>query len=201
MNLILLTLTVALCTEWVCLCCWTEFLAGVLVSAHPYCPDVVSARRQAVSQHLAGFQFADQPSEVPGAPPRACAQCCVSWSSCPLFTSLVTSEEVLKVSSVFLLVLWFRCSGSVLCSHAQIRKPFHQNMKLPCEMCSFHWKGLSVWSSSAGLPFLTQAGQVLIKETVTKPDDPPCQNQFRRLKGWPSFPCLWPLLGQLPSTS
>lgn len=50
MNLILLTLTVALRTEWVCLCCWIEFLAGVLVSAHPYCPDVVAARRhQAVS--------------------------------------------------------------------------------------------------------------------------------------------------------
>lgn len=106
-------------------------------------------------------------------PPCACAQCCVSWSSCPLFTSLVTSEEALRVSSVFLLVLWFRCSKAVLCSHAQIRKPSHQNMKLPCEICSFHWKGLSVWSSFAGLPSYHKPDKILFKETVTKPNDSP----------------------------
>lgn len=49
MNLIPLTPTVALCTEWVRLCRWTEFLAGVLVSTHPYCPDGAAARRQAGS--------------------------------------------------------------------------------------------------------------------------------------------------------
>lgn len=120
------------------------------------------AGRQFHSTHghstLLDYSLQTSPLRYPVPPPRACAQCCVSWSKCPLFTSPVTSEEALRLNTGFLLVLWFRCSGSVLCSHAQIRIPFHWSMKLPRGMCSFHWKGLSVWSSSAGLPFLSQAG-------------------------------------------
>lgn len=122
-------------------------------------------------------------------PPCACAQCCVSWSSCPLFTSLVTSEEALRVSSVFLPVL---CSDAadLSCVH------MHRSGNHLIRTWNFHVKFVHSiekdYQSGAVLqvylPITSRTRSFSKRLSLSQMTHH--QNQFRRPKVRPSFPAL-----------
>lgn len=116
MALVLLMLTVATCTERVCLCCWTEFLAGVPVYSPSYCLCVDMSARKSLeagrqfhsirrrSQHIAGFQFAAPQGLLPLL--ALCRQICAAGrSSSHLLTSSVTAAQVVRMNKSLPLVM------------------------------------------------------------------------------------------------
>lgn len=156
--------------------CWTEFCAGVLVHSHPF---TTSAESHSTSLD-SGLPVCCRPS-YPALSTlcatrhrhRDCAWCCdvhcwMAQFSHPL-TSAVTAAEVMSTS-------FPQSNGLVAVNlsqaqYTQVRKPSHLEIKLQSGMCLFAWKKSSVWSSSADPHLLPEAGQVIYKVAMTKPDN------------------------------